>query len=285
MFLYRCLARIPFGLLYPLAWLVYLFVYYLAGYRKDLVTDNLSRAFPDKSATDITLLAKKFYRQLAEVTLEIAKARYMGANEFRRRVEILNPELLINSSQGLQHSVIILTIHQGNWEWMLHGISAALGTPLDPVYKPLHNRSADRFMLEVRGRFDARPLPLKMAPRDILKNRKQFRLLAMVADQSPIRRERSHWTRFLNRDAAFYSGAETIARSIACPVIFAQCRRVKQGYYQIELHSLAEPPYTSPEGSITEKYVRLAEQAICEQPESWLWSNRRWKRQRDDHTH
>jgi KDO2-lipid IV(A) lauroyltransferase len=28
--------------------------------------------------------------------------------------------------------------------------------------------------------------------------------------------------------------------------------------------------------------VRIAEQAIREQPESWLWSNRRWKRRREE---
>ena len=281
MFFYRCLGRLPLGLLYPLAWLVYLLLYYAAGYRKAVVQDNLAQAFPDQSAKEVTVLAKKFYRQFAQVGLEIARARYMGAEEFKRRVELLNPDALVKCSEGLSRTVIILTIHQGNWEWMLHGMTARLGVPLDPVYKPLHNPGADRFMREVRGRFGARPLPLKDATRDILRNRRQFRLLAMVADQSPIRREKSYWTQFLGRDAAFHRGAETLARSLECPVIYAQCRRLRRGYYQIELHPLAEPPYTSPEGTLTERYARMAEKAIREEPESWLWSNRRWKRSRN----
>lgn len=282
MFFLRCLGHLPLGLLYPVAWLVYLFIFYVSGYRKAVVLDNLAHAFPEQSETEITLLAKKFYRQFAEVALEMARARYMSQEAFQRRVEVMNPDLLIDSSQGLSRTVIILTIHQGNWEWMLHGMSATLGVPLDPVYKPLHSRAADRFMREVRGRFGARPLPMKMAPRDILRRRREFRLIAMVADQSPIRRERSYWTHFLNREAAFYLGAEAMARSAACPVIFAQCRRVRRGHYQIELHPLGEPPYTSQEGNLTERYVRMAEQAIREQPESWLWSNRRWKRRREE---
>jgi KDO2-lipid IV(A) lauroyltransferase len=281
MFMYRCLGRLPLSLLYPVAWCVYLFFYYVSGYRKAVVTENLANAFPDKSATEITFLAKKFYRRLAQTAVEIARARYMPRDAFRQRVQVVNPQLLVECSEEMTRTVIILTIHQGNWEWMLHGVSTELGMPLDPVYKPLHSPTADRFMREVRARFGARPVPMKMAPRDILGNRNRFRLVAMVADQSPIRGERSYWTTFLGREAAFYQGAEGIARALGSAVVFAQCRRLRRGHYQVRFHKLGEPPYQSPEGELTERYVRIAERAIREEPESWLWSNRRWKRQRD----
>jgi KDO2-lipid IV(A) lauroyltransferase len=282
MFLYRFLGRLPFPLLYPLAWLTYLLLYYVAGYRKAVVKENLAGAFPDQSEREVTVLAKKFYRQFAQVGLEIARARYMDETDFRERVEILNPELIAECSGGMRQSVIILTIHQGNWEWMLHGLATTLGVPLDPVYKPLHSPAADRFMREVRSRFGSRPVAISEATRDILRRRREFRLLVMVADQSPVRRERSYWTRFMHRDAAFYLGAETIARTTGFPVLFAQCRRLRRGHYQMELHKLGEAPYDGEAHSLTESYVRMAERAIREEPESWLWSNRRWKRQRQE---
>ena len=114
MFLYRGLGRLPLVFLYPVAWVVYLLLYYVAGYRKAVVRDNLAQAFPGQSAKEITVLAKKFYRQFAQVALEITRARYMSAEEFQRRVEVLNPELLIDRSEGLSRTVIVLTIHQGN---------------------------------------------------------------------------------------------------------------------------------------------------------------------------
>ena len=186
MFLYRCLGRLPFPLLYPLAWLTYLLLYYVAGYRKAVVKENLAGAFPDQSEREVTVLAKKFYRQFAQVGLEIARARYMDETDFRERVEILNPELIAECSGGMRQSVIILTIHQGNWEWMLHGLATTLGVPLDPVYKPLHSPAADRFMREVRSRFGSRPVAISEATRDILRRRREFRLLVMVADQSQL---------------------------------------------------------------------------------------------------
>jgi KDO2-lipid IV(A) lauroyltransferase len=277
--LYRLLAWLPFPVLYALARLAYVVLYYVAGYRKAVVRENMTAAFPDRSGNEITVLAKKFYLQLAQVAVEILKSGRMNEADFRRRVRVVNPELLRRCSNDLNDSVIILTIHQGNWEWMLHGVTACLGVPLDPVYKTLHSKSADELMGSLRSRFGSRPLAMDRSIRDIIRQRRQFRLLVMVADQSPIRRERSYWTRFMNQDAAFYVGAETIARATDFPVVFAQCRRVARGYYEVEFKPLGKPPYGRDGQPLTERYVRMAEEAIRAEPQSWLWSNRRWKRQ------
>tara|TARA_R110002110_G_scaffold415561_2_gene650982 strand:+ start:215465 stop:216322 length:858 start_codon:yes stop_codon:yes gene_type:complete len=274
----KLLSWLPFPALYGVSWLAYLIIYRVAGYRKGVVLDNLRHAFPDRSEKEITLLAKKFYRRFAQVALEIIKARRMSKADFLQRVQVVNPELVRAASNDSSRSVIIVTIHQGNWEWMLHGVTAALGVPLAPVYKPLHNKGFNQLMLDVRSRFGSTPVAMDRASRDILRRRREFRLFVMVADQSPIRSERSHWTTFMHRPAAFYLGAETLARSTGFPVVFAQCRRRSTGHYEVEFHRLAEPPYVDDGHAVTERYVALAEQAIRSEPESWLWTNRRWKR-------
>ena len=277
---YRLLSCLPLPLLYPLGWPCYLLLYHVAGYRKATVRQNLRQAFPEQSEKEITVLAKKFYRQLVDVALEIVRTRRMSAAELRRRVTVSNGELLQRYTGDARQPVIVLTIHQGNWEWMLHGVSLALDVPIDPVYKPLHNPAMDRLMLEIRSRFGARPIPMASAPRDILRRRREFRLFVMVADQAPIRRERSYWTTFLNAEAAFYEGPEAIARLTGYPVLFARCRRRARGYYEVTFEEVARPPYPKDAHPVLDKYVRLAEQAIREEPQSWLWSNRRWKRER-----
>ena len=278
--LYRLLSWLPFPLLYALAWVAYLLLYYVAGYRKTVVYENLRRAFPDKSGIEITVLAKMFYRQLAQVAFEVVKARRMSKADFRQRVELVNPELVRQYSNNFQDSVIILTIHQGNWEWMLHGVTSALGVPVDPVYKPLHNKSADKLIFDIRSRFGSRPVSMEYATKDILRRRREFRLFVMVADQSPIRSERSYWTEFMHQPAAFYLGTEAIAKMTGFPILFAQCRRQRRGHYQLEFHELAQAPYDKNSHEVTERYVRMAEQAIRSEPQSWLWSNQRWKRDR-----
>ncbi|MEP1472763.1 MAG: lysophospholipid acyltransferase family protein [Halieaceae bacterium] len=280
MFFYRLISWLPFPALYGLAWLGYLILYYVTGYRKSVVRQNLSRAFPDKSDSEITVLAKKFYLHLAQVALEIVKARRMTPEDFRQRVSLRNPELVEQYSNGFKDSLIVLSIHQGNWEWMLHGATTALSIPVDPVYKPLHNEVVDKMMYDIRCQFGSRPLSMAESTRDILKRRREFRVFVMVADQAPIRSERGHWTTFMGQEAAFYLGGEIIAKTTRFPVLFAQCHRTRRGHYEVEFHEVAKPPYDKESHDITETYVKLIEQAIHDEPYSWLWSNRRWKRDR-----
>ncbi|MFV8820042.1 lysophospholipid acyltransferase family protein [Haliea sp. E17] len=278
--LYRLVAWLPFPLLYALAWLGYGAVYHLARYRRAVVAQNLTRGLPEKTAAERKRIEKAFYLQLCQTALEILKARRMRPEDFLQRSRLLNPEVVERATAGFTRSAIVVTIHQGNWEWMLHGTTVGLGVPVDPVYKPLHNPTVDALVHEIRGQFGSRPLAMAEAPRDILRRRREFRLFVMVADQSPTNRERGYWTRFLHQDARFYLGAETIARATGFPVLFAQCRRLRRGFYTVEFKELASPPYEAEGHTITDRYVQLAEAAIAAEPQSWLWSNRRWKRQR-----
>ena len=63
------------------------------------------------------------------------------------------------------------------------------------------------------------------------------RAIAMVADQEPTTSEHKHWMRFLNRDTAFYMGAEEIARVTKYPVFFVGMRRTARGFYEIDASS------------------------------------------------
>lgn len=278
--IYRLVSYLPFPLLYALAWVAYLLLYHVFRYRREVVRNNLDRAFPENSRQQNAALARAFYHHLSRVALEILKARRMRREDFLKRARVVNPELLARYSKDHTESVIVLTIHQGNWEWMLHGAVAALEIPIDPVYKPLHNKTVDKLIFDIRSQFGSRPLAMDIATRDILRRRREFRIFVMVADQSPIRSERGYWTTFMNQEANFYLGAETIAKMTGFPVLFAQCHRRKPGYYEIEFHEVGQPPYDKASHELTDRYVALTEQAIRAEPATWLWSNRRWKRPR-----
>jgi Kdo2-lipid IVA lauroyltransferase/acyltransferase len=277
---YRLLSYLPFPALYAIAWVFYLLLYHVARYRRDVVAQNLARAFPEKDQRERTALGKQFYRRLCQVAVEIIKARRMQPEEFLDRARFINPELLQQYSQDFTRSVIVLTIHQGNWEWMLHGATTHFQIPIDPVYKPLHNESVDNLIYQIRSQFGSRPLSMDESVKDIIRRRREFRIFVMVADQSPIRSERGYWTTFMNQEANFYLGAETIAKMTKFPVLYAQCHRRSTGHYEIEFKEVAEPPYDKESHELTDRYVAMAEEAIRKEPESWLWSNRRWKRDR-----
>ena len=54
-------------------------------------------------------------------------------------------------------------------------------------------------------------------------------------------------------------------------------KRIKRGYYEMDLKIITESPKKTKPYEITEKYVRMVEEIIFRQPEFYLWSHRRWK--------
>ena len=274
--LFRVLSKLPLCLLYLLSDLLYLVVYYLVPYRKGIVFNNLRNSFPDKQPAEITRIAKSCYKNLSDITVEAIKAISISPEDLKKRVDFKDQDILEDYARK-QQSVILMTTHQCNWEWLLLAGCLKLPFPLDAVYKPLHNQKADVLMLEMRSRFGGNPIPLKNIIVEMMKRKKIARGFAIVADQTPLRDEEKYWTRFLNRDTAFAVGAEKIARFTKYPVIFVAMERVKRGYYQVSLQRLAQPPYANEGYPIIERYAREAERQILAHPGDWLWSYKKWK--------
>ena len=172
---------------------------------------------------------------------------------------------------------MFVTSHLCNWEWLLHGVALHLGYPVDAAYKPLRDQWAERLMLSIRSRFGARLVPAKDLLRDFLRRRGMVRAVAMNADQAPVATDKRYWTQFLGQDTAFYIGAEQIARATRLPVIYAGMRRIRRGYYEVELKPLWDGREATDPNTVTERYARACEIDVLKSPADWLWSYRRWR--------
>ena len=272
----RMLSAIPLPLTYGFSSFIGWLSDRVYPYREHVVRANLTKAFPDLDEAGLRAVMRDYYQGFADMLVEIIKSATLSPQEITRRVQIVNleqPRELL--AQG--KSVLLVAAHQCNWEWMLLGLSLELGYPLDAAYKPLVDNWAEREMKKLRSRFGCRLVPAKNLLPDILKRRQVVRAIAMVADQEPTTSERKHWTRFLNRDTAFYMGPEEISRVTKLPVFFIAMRRVKRGHYEMEFQPMAASGETLPPGELTERYARLVEAQIRSAPPDWPWSHKRWK--------
>jgi KDO2-lipid IV(A) lauroyltransferase len=278
MFLVRALARLPLPLLYAAARLLAPLLRHVLRYRRGTVRANLAAALPECGAAERRRIERAFYAYLADLALESVAASRLPAKAFTERVAFSGLDLLQARLREHAAPVIVLVIHQGNWEWMLQAAAVQLDLPIRPVYKPLHSAAWDTFARDLRSRFGSQPVPMQRALRDLLRHRRERCAYVLLADQSASRR--GYWTRFLHREAAFYRGPGHMARAVDAPVLFLQCRRLRRGHYEARFHALADPPHTLDEEALIDRYIALAERCIREQPETYLWSNRRWRRQR-----
>jgi KDO2-lipid IV(A) lauroyltransferase len=270
------LATLPLPALYGFASVIAWLAFHVFPYRETLVKSNLTLAFPDKDQKAIRDIIRRYYAGFAQMLVEIVKSAKMPPDEIRRRVRIFNLEPL-RELLAKGQSVLLVAAHQCNWEWMLLAMSVELEYPVDAAYKPLVDPWAEREMKTVRSRFGSRLIPAKELLPDMIRRRHIPRVVAMVADQEPTTSEHKHWTRFLNRDTAFYMGPEEISRVTKLPVFFIVMRRVSQGYYEMGFEPLATPAENLQTGELTERYARRVERQIHEGPADWPWSHKRWK--------
>ena len=272
----RLVSALPWRLLYGFAHFLAWLAWRVVPYRSDVVRVNLSIAFPALSARELSDVMRHYYRGFGEVLVEVVKAARLPADEIRGRVTITG---LASVRERIASGtpVLLVAAHQCNWEWMLLGLSLELGYPLDAAYKPLVDPWAEREMLKLRTRFGCRLVPAQQLLGDILKRGRTPRAIAMVADQEPRTSEHKHWTRFLNRDTAFYVGAEEIARVTKFPAFFVAMRRLRRGQYEVAVEPLADGGAALAPGELTERYARRVEAQIRAAPPDWPWSHKRWK--------
>ncbi len=272
----RVFSRVPLALWYPFARFLAWLAWRVVPYRRHVVDANLKAAFPEFDDATRERVIRDYYRGFADMLVEVMRSLRLTPDELARRVHIANPDLVRNEvAKG--KPVLLVAAHQANWEWMLLGLSSQLGIPVDAAYKPLIDNWAEHEMRKLRSRFGARLIPAQELLGDIIKQRGMPRAIAMVADQEPVSSERKHWLRFLNRDTAFFLGAEEIARTTRYAAFFVRLKRVARGHYVVEFVPLAGAGERLSPGEFTGRYARLVEQQIRESPADWPWSHKRWK--------
>ena len=272
----KFLSRLPLRALYVFSSFLYLLAFYVVRHRHQVIRGQLEKVFPDLSDAERELIHKRFLKNFCDVVIEVLKSISMTEADMRAHVQIVNLEVARRYLDAGQ-SVMLVTSHLGNWEWLLHGVTLQLGYPVDAAYKPLHDQWAERLMLEVRSRFGARLVPAKELLADFLRRRGIVRAVAMNADQAPVSADKRYWTRFLGQDTAFYIGAEQIARATRLPILYVRVRRIRRGYYEVELSQLWDGREVTEANAVTERYARACEIDVLKSPADWLWSYRRWR--------
>ena len=270
------LTLLPLSILYILSDILYFFLYYVFGYRKRVVYMNIRNSFPQKSEAEINQIAKKFYKNLSDIIIEVLKLRHISPKQLSERIVVKNIEV-VEDLYNSKKKVIAAVGHLGNWEWIATLTPLILKHKVYLVYKPLSNTFFNDYLLKLRSQFGLNFIPFKQTYRFLLNNKQELDLPIIASDQTPTRTEIEYWTRFLNQETGFFIGIEKIARSIDYAVVFVDLKRTARGYYEIELIEITDNPKLTKEFEITEKYIRLLEKHIIDNPDNWLWSHKRWK--------
>jgi len=269
-------ALLPEKCSYCLSDIVAWVLQHLVRYRRKVIALNLGNSFPDKSVKELQQVEKGFYRNISDVLFETIRLLRLKPSTLKSRIRITNPEAIENL-YATQKSVFLAIGHTGNWEWLASFLSVSIELPMIAIYKKLSDNQFDLFLKKIRQGFGRLELVESKSAYKYLASLSQPHAILILADQTPLKRDSHHWLTFLNQDTSFFMGLEKMAKRLNHAVLYLDLHRVRRGYYDITVHEICSECSQTAPYSITRQYSQHLERSIRIQPESWLWSHRRWK--------
>lgn len=280
--LWWILSILPMPFLYLCSTIIYFVMYYVIGYRRKVVRQNLMECFPDKSISEIKTIERGFYLYFCDLIAEAVKFFSISKREIKQRMQLKGLDR-ISESVEKGRSIALFLGHNCNWEWIS---TFPLWIGNDKIkslqlYHPLENPIMDRLVGYERKRMGSTNIPMAQSIRHITKYRQQGPVIVgFISDQVPIWESLNYWLPFFGKDTPTMTGAERIAKKMDFDCYYVHMHRIRRGYYEATFELMTDTPKQKPEFWLTEEYYKRLQENICEQPSYWLWTHRRWKRTR-----
>lgn len=275
------LSLLPFWVIYRISDVTFFIIYFIVGYRKQVVFGNIQRSFPEKSTKEVKVIMFNFYRHFCDLIFESIKGFSISSEEAQKRMGSVNTEIINNyGKQG--KDVVLVGGHYGNWELFAVAVGPTINIKPIALFTPLANKFFDHKVKASRSRFGLNLLPSSKIRELMAEKSAEKRMIIFGSDQSPRKGQRAYWMTFLNQETGVQFGAEKFASEHNCAVVYGHIRRLKRGHFQIEYQAICDNASKTSYGEITKTHTRLLEAEIIKEPAYWLWSHKRWKHNRPE---
>lgn len=275
--LWWVISILPMSVLYVLSDIFYFLSYYVIGYRRKVVKENLALALPNKTDKERKQIAKEFYVHLSDILVETIKSLTISEKEINRRFQFENPEIL-QELYDQDKSVLLMCGHYASWEW------SGILTKHMPykglaVYKQLRNPNFDRLVRKIREKFGGEIVTNKQIVSKLFRMHrdKQKSLTLILSDQTPKISDYKHVDTFMGIRVPVFVGTEELAQRLGQIPVYLHVEKVKRGYYSARFIPLTMEPKNIPDYGITRMFLDEIEKQIHKAPAYYLWSHKRWK--------
>lgn len=248
------------------------------GVRRDVVMENLARAFPEASPEWIAATAAAAYRHLGREATAMTRLATLDAAAVRD-LTVLTDEAAstLRETVGSGRGVIFATGHYGNWE-MAAAAVAARGHPITAIVKRMRNPLVDERIAAARRALGVETVGMREATRHIPRALAAGHAIGIVADQDA--RRTGVWVPFFGVPASTHRGPAIFALRTGAPLLAAIARRLPDGRYSIDTRRIDTRRQSDPETDIVRITADLAaalEREIRADPTQYFWFHKRWK--------
>ncbi len=256
--------------------------YYLIPLRKNVVVENLKRAFPEKDEKEIEKLAFKNYVNVALTFLELLYASKITKEELEKIVHIdkRDKEKILETARR-NSGAIFLTGHYGNWEIAGLFVGALVNEikPLHVLVKNQSNKYITDWLLRVRSKFGSKIVTVGKSSKELLRIAASNQIVALLADQRG--KEDGLRIKFFGIETPVHTGLAVIALKTKTPVIFMVATRREDGTYELTAEEIScaqeKTEWNENVRCIMQAYMSKIEEKLRAHPEQWFWMHKIWK--------
>ena len=253
--------------------------YSLDARHRRVVLQNLTLCFGrEKSAEEITAIARENFRRIGENYLSAVKTAAMTPRQMLPHFEFAGAEKILphECNSGPQSRVVAIG-HFGNFELYARFGEFVPVFQCATTYRALKQPAINRLMVALRNRSNCRFFE-RRTEGSALKAAMNGTglLLGLLADQS----SRGVRVPFLGHDCNTSTAPAVFALRYGCPLHTAICYRVSLAKWRIEVGDeipTLEDGRSRPIEAIMRDVNLALETAVRRDPANWFWVHRRWK--------
>ena len=253
------------------------------GIRRGVVERQIAAAFPDRSPSEVEVLAGRSYESLGRTSIETATMPGTSTPDILARVERVEGWEHVEHGLALGNGVILVTGHLGNWE-LGGAYFAARGVPIDVVARGMANPIFEAYVTRTRRKIGMEVIHDKDAVRRTPRSLRDNRCVAFVSDHDALGLA-STFVPFFGRPAKTPRGPAVFALRFDVPVLFVAIVRESSGKYAVLIDRVPVHPTGDREADIDTivlTYTQILERYVRIYPEQYFWQHRRWRRQPPD---
>ena len=255
------------------------FVFRVLRFRRNVVRENLQRAFPQFSDSQILDVMAKNYRNYGRILSDFLISFSWKKEDYLKNVQVQGFEH-VQAALAQGRGVYLLSCHMASWELAI-GVVAASGLPLDVIVKKAKNEKVERLLQWYRKKTGAEIFWESGSHHQILRSLKSGRAVTFILDQfmgPPIGLP----VRFFGETAGTAASLALFMERHEAPVVLAHAHREKNG----KLVTIFSEPFDFNhlgKTRVERMYQRTQifndeiEKRVRDYPEQWLWLHRRWK--------
>ncbi|TXF79069.1 lysophospholipid acyltransferase family protein [Chryseobacterium sp.] len=271
------ISHLPLKILYVFADLIFFFTFYVFGYRKKVVRENIRNSFPDKSEQDLQKIRKNFFINFSDYLVETVRSFSISQHELRVRVQHLNREVFEEAKEE-KKNIILLAGHVFNWEWFNALAQIVPQEHCHPVYRKVNNEFWENQIKKIRNSYGNEALEANDVIKHIFRNTNDGNSIYMfVADQTPHVDLVDFGLEFLHQRTPAFIGYDKLATRMDLVFVYCEMKKVKRGFYQVNYHRIYPDGEKFTQFEVVKKFHRQLENTIRKRPDNYLWSHRKWK--------